>query len=48
MFLAPFLVNRIGAKRGLLLSGVIMALHFRFRACRRCNHDFIDETATCG
>lgn len=26
MFLAPFLVNRIGAKRGLLLSGVIMAL----------------------
>lgn len=26
MFLAPFLVNRIGAKRGLLLSGLIMAL----------------------
>lgn len=26
MFLAPFLVNRIGAKNGLLLSGVIMAL----------------------
>ncbi|EMA9488280.1 TPA: MFS transporter [Yersinia enterocolitica] len=26
MFLAPFLVNRIGAKKGLLLSGLIMAM----------------------
>ncbi|MEL7187122.1 MAG: MFS transporter [Pseudomonadota bacterium] len=26
MFLAPFLVNRIGAKNGLVLSGVVMAL----------------------
>ncbi|WP_445773721.1 MFS transporter [Shewanella sp.] len=26
MFLAPFIVNRIGAKNGLLLSGVIMAI----------------------
>ncbi len=26
MFLAPFLVNRIGAKNGLLLSGLIMAI----------------------
>ena len=26
MFLAPFLVNRIGAKNGLLLSGVVMAI----------------------
>lgn len=26
MFLSPFLVNRIGAKRGLLLSGAIMAV----------------------
>lgn len=26
MFLAPFLVNRIGAKNGLVLSGVIMAI----------------------
>ncbi|MDN0089016.1 MFS transporter [Yersinia nurmii] len=26
MFLAPFLVNRIGAKQGLLLSGMIMSL----------------------
>lgn len=26
MFVAPFIVNRIGAKNGLLLSGVIMAL----------------------
>ncbi|XPF94422.1 MFS transporter [Colwellia sp. RE-S-Sl-9] len=39
MFLAPFIVNKIGAKNGLLLSGVIMAM-------RIVGSGYADDTVT--
>ncbi|MGV2872177.1 oligosaccharide MFS transporter [Colwellia sp. E150_009] len=39
MFLAPFIVNKIGAKNGLLLSGIIMAI-------RIVGSGFADDTVT--
>lgn len=39
MFLAPFIVNKIGAKNGLILSGIIMAI-------RIVGSGFADDTVT--
>lgn len=47
MFLAPFIVNKLGPKK-LDFSGAVNGFpDYRFRTCQRTGRNFIDETHSC-